>query len=138
VRTAALPDCRAAVLFDAGQSAGMHKECPINNLRSSDTYATISAFVGCLGNLTDRELSAMSNPFEDDDGNYLVLINEEAQYSLWPAFLDIPLGWKVVGPQGKRSVCLAWIDQNWTDMRPLSLVRQMEADARSGEKHKDT
>jgi MbtH protein len=72
----------------------------------------------------------MPNPFENDRGDYLVLINEEGQYSLWPAFLDIPIGWKATGPQGKRTVCLAWIDQNWTDMRPLSLVRHMEEDAR--------
>jgi len=73
----------------------------------------------------------MPNPFEDEEGEYLVLINEEGQHSLWPAFLDIPPGWKEIGPRGKRGVCLAWIDQNWTDMRPLSLVRQMQEDAQA-------
>jgi uncharacterized protein YbdZ (MbtH family) len=75
----------------------------------------------------------MTNPFEDENGEYLVLINEEGQYSLWPAFLDVPLGWRTVGPRGGRKTCLDWIDENWTDMRPLSLVRQMEEDARRRE-----
>jgi MbtH protein len=68
----------------------------------------------------------MTNPFEDEEGEYLVLVNEEGQYSLWPAFLDIPLGWTATGPRGERKTRLAWIGENWTDMRPLSLVRQME------------
>lgn len=71
----------------------------------------------------------MTNPFEDENGEYLVLVNHEGQYSLWPAFLDVPAGWTVTGPRGKRSACLTWIDEHWTDMRPLSLVRQMEEDA---------
>ena len=72
----------------------------------------------------------MTNPFEDEEAEYLVLVNDEGQYSLWPAFLDIPLGWTATGPRGLRHVCLAWIRENWTDMRPLSLVRQMEEDSR--------
>lgn len=73
----------------------------------------------------------MTNPFEDEKGEYLVLINEEGQYSLWPAYIDIPAGWRATGPKGERKTCLAWIEQNWTDMRPLSLVREMEEDARA-------
>ena len=57
---------------------------------------------------------------------YLVLVNHEGQYSLWPAFLDVPLGWTPTGPRGERQACLSWIDEHWTDMRPASLVRQME------------
>jgi MbtH protein len=72
----------------------------------------------------------VTNPFEDENGEYLVLVNEEGQYSLWPAFLDVPLGWTATGPRGRRQTCLDWIDEHWTDMRPLSLVRQMEEDAR--------
>jgi MbtH protein len=68
----------------------------------------------------------MTNPFDDEDGDFLVLINDERQHSLWPSFRDVPAGWQVVGPRGNRKVCLDWIDQNWTDMRPLSLIRQME------------
>jgi MbtH protein len=70
----------------------------------------------------------MTNPFEDENGDYFVLVNHEAQYSLWPTFREIPAGWNATGPRGKRKECLEWIDANWTDMRPASLVRAMEAD----------
>jgi uncharacterized protein YbdZ (MbtH family) len=69
----------------------------------------------------------MTNPFEDENGEYLVLVNEEQQYSLWPAFHDIPAGWSAVGPRGNRKECLSWIEANWTDMRPRSLVKAMES-----------
>lgn len=69
----------------------------------------------------------MMNPFEDDNGEYLVLVNEEQQYSLWPAFRDVPAGWSAVGPRGKRKECLSWIETNWTDMRPRSLAKAMES-----------
>ena len=67
----------------------------------------------------------MTNPFEDDNAEYLVLVNDEGQYSLWPVFCDVPSGWSVTGPRAKRQECLAWIEANWTDMRPLSLIRSM-------------
>jgi MbtH protein len=67
----------------------------------------------------------MTNPFEDESLEYLVLVNHEAQYSLWPAFKSIPAGWNAVGPRGDRKDCLAWIDSNWTDMRPKSLADEM-------------
>lgn len=70
----------------------------------------------------------MTNPFEDEDGTFLVLVNDEGQHSLWPSSLDIPAGWQPTGPRGKRDECLAFIDEHWTDMRPLSLVRRMEED----------
>jgi MbtH protein len=63
----------------------------------------------------------MTNPFDDESGTYLVLLNEEEQYSLWPAFIDVPAGWRVVHPADSRKACLEFIDSNWTDMRPKSL-----------------
>ena len=57
---------------------------------------------------------------------YLVLINHEEQYSLWPSYKPIPLGWKAVGKERTKNECLAYIDEVWTDMRPLSLRKQME------------
>lgn len=69
----------------------------------------------------------MTNPFEDENREYLVLVNHEMQYSLWPAFIEIPDGWTAVGPKGKRGECLEWIDQTWTDMRPKSLRDAMDA-----------
>ena len=68
----------------------------------------------------------MTNPFEDENGTYLVLVNDEDQHSLWPAFREIPAGWTAVGPKGKRQECLDWIEAHWTDMRPKSLIEAME------------
>jgi MbtH protein len=70
----------------------------------------------------------MTNPFDDEDGEFLVLINDEDQYSLWPTFRDVPAGWRPVGPKGARKECLDYIEANWTDMRPRSLVEQMKRD----------
>ena len=75
----------------------------------------------------------MTNPFEDENGEYCVLVNEEKQYSLWPTFREIPAGWSAVGPRGKRQECLSWIEETWTDMRPKSLVDAMEHAARERE-----
>lgn len=71
----------------------------------------------------------MSNPFEDEDGEYVALVNEEGQYSLWPTFKDIPEGWTVTGPRGARKDCLAYIEEHWTDMRPKSLIDDMNRDS---------
>ncbi|OLZ67268.1 MbtH family protein [Streptomyces sp. IMTB 2501] len=68
----------------------------------------------------------MDNPFERADGTYLVLVNDEGQHSLWPAFVEVPAGWEIVRPEGDRQSCLDYINENWTDMRPKSLVRAME------------
>ncbi|MFF4776967.1 MbtH family protein [Microtetraspora fusca] len=56
-----------------------------------------------------------------DDGEFHVVINDEEQYSIWPVGRDIPVGWRVAGPTGPKSECLAHIDAAWTDMRPRSL-----------------
>jgi MbtH protein len=69
----------------------------------------------------------MSNPFEAEDGTFHVLVNEEGQYSLWPSFIDVPAGWKIVYGSDTRAACLHYIETNWTDMRPLSLVKLMTA-----------
>lgn len=68
-------------------------------------------------------------PWDDDDDetNYHVVINHEEQYSIWPDYRDIPNGWQAVGKAGKKAECLAHIDKVWTDMRPLSLRKQMDA-----------
>jgi MbtH protein len=65
--------------------------------------------------------------FEDfpDNIEYKVVINHEEQYSLWPAGRENPLGWKDVGRTGPKKACLAYIEEVWTDMRPLSVHSQM-------------
>ncbi|GAA1081472.1 MULTISPECIES: MbtH family protein [Tsukamurella] len=61
------------------------------------------------------------NPFDEADGAFLVLVNHEDQRSLWPAFAEVPDGWRpVFGPAG-RAECLAHVETTWTDLRPLSL-----------------
>jgi MbtH protein len=70
-----------------------------------------------------------TNPFEDEDAQYFVLINDEGQHSLWPAFADVPDGWEVIFGEDGRQECLDFIEKNWTDMRPNSLIKAMEADA---------
>ena len=67
----------------------------------------------------------MTNPFEDTDATYLVLVNDENQHSLWPARLDVPAGWRVAHREDTRDACLAYIETNWTDMRPQSLIDAM-------------
>lgn len=58
---------------------------------------------------------------EQTGGKFLVLINEEEQYSLWPAQRAIPSGWRQDGASASREECLARIEEAWTDMRPRSL-----------------
>ncbi|MGF9978044.1 MbtH family protein [Viridibacillus arvi] len=63
----------------------------------------------------------MSNPFENENGIYNVLINEEGQHSLWPTFLVIPEGWSIIYWEESRQDCLEYINKNWTDLQPKSL-----------------
>ncbi|MCA8171543.1 MbtH family NRPS accessory protein [Burkholderia gladioli] len=56
--------------------------------------------------------------------HYVVVVNHEAQYSIWPAHRELPGGWKRVGEAGSKQACLDYIDETWTDMRPLSLRTQ--------------
>ncbi|MBD0674754.1 MbtH family protein [Streptomyces sp. CBMA156] len=63
----------------------------------------------------------MSNPFDNPEGRFLVLVNEEDQHSLWPAFADLPDGWTVALAETDRTSAVDHIEQHWTDMRPLSL-----------------
>ncbi|KNE81932.1 MULTISPECIES: MbtH family protein [Streptomyces] len=67
----------------------------------------------------------MTNPFEDNDGSYLVLVNEEKQHSLWPEFAPVPAGWRAVFGPESRDAALAHIEREWTDLRPASLVEAM-------------
>lgn len=63
---------------------------------------------------------------EQDDITYRVVVNHEQQYSLWAAGRELPSGWRDAGKTGTKAECLAHIEQVWTDMRPLSLRRQMD------------
>ena len=64
-------------------------------------------------------------PWERDDAAvFKVVVNDEEQYSIWPADGEPPLGWQEAGKTGSKQRCLAYIDEVWTDMRPLSLRRR--------------
>lgn len=63
----------------------------------------------------------------EDTTTYNVVINHEEQYSIWPVDREIPLGWKTAGQSGPKKECLDYINEVWTDMRPLSLRKKMEA-----------
>ncbi|MEE1797972.1 MbtH family protein [Streptomyces sp. NPDC101062] len=68
----------------------------------------------------------MTNPFDDADGSFKVLVNDEGQHSLWPAFAEVPAGWTVAYGEDTRAACLEYVEQHWTDLRPASLVRAMD------------
>jgi MbtH protein len=57
----------------------------------------------------------------EDTTIYKVVVNHEEQFSIWPAWKEIPAGWKDTGKQGPKADCLAYVKEVWTDMRPLSL-----------------
>jgi MbtH protein len=67
----------------------------------------------------------MSTPDDEDKTIYKVVVNHEEQYSIWPAQLEIPLGWKEAGKTGLKAECLEYVKTVWTDMRPLSLRKRM-------------
>lgn len=62
----------------------------------------------------------------EDQTIYKVVVNYEEQYSIWPEYREIPLGWKEAGFSGVKADCLRHIEEVWTDMRPLSLRKKME------------
>lgn len=64
---------------------------------------------------------------EEDKTVYKVVLNHEEQYSIWPADRQNPAGWRDAGKTGLKAECLAYIKEVWTDMRPLSLRKKMEA-----------
>jgi len=65
----------------------------------------------------------------EDTTIYKVVMNHEEQYSIWPAYRPNPLGWSDAGKSGTKVECLNYIKEVWTDMRPLSLRKAMEADS---------
>ncbi len=68
------------------------------------------------------------NPFDHEDALFNVLVNDEDQHCIWPSFAEVPAGWTVRLPESSRQNCIAYIETNWVDMRPRSLVAAMRAD----------
>jgi MbtH protein len=71
----------------------------------------------------------MNTDEKEDTTIYKVVVNHEEQYSIWPAHRENALGWNDAGKTGPKAECLAYIKEVWTDMRPLSLRKKMEANA---------
>jgi MbtH protein len=71
----------------------------------------------------------MGDTNESQEPHFVVVMNDEEQYSIWPAGKPIPAGWRENGPTADKQVCLDHIAKVWTDMRPLSLRKQMESAA---------
>jgi MbtH protein len=61
----------------------------------------------------------------EDKRDYTVVVNDEEQYSIWLADRELPAGWRAVANVGKKAACLKYIDDVWSDMRPLSLRQWM-------------
>jgi MbtH protein len=69
-----------------------------------------------------------SNPFDDETGEFFVVVNDEEQHALWPTFAEVPAGWRTVFGAAGRAECLAYIEEHWTDLRPKSLQLAMAAE----------
>lgn len=67
----------------------------------------------------------MTNPFDNENGIFIVLVNNEGQHTLWPTVIDVPAGWITVHEPASRQVCLDYISQTWTDVRLISLLKQL-------------
>jgi MbtH protein len=65
----------------------------------------------------------MSNPFDDPDINYTVLVNGAGQHSLWPTSVEVPAGWTIAYGPSDRGGCLDYVNENWLDIRPAATLR---------------
>ncbi|MEU9092773.1 MbtH family protein [Streptomyces sp. NPDC048428] len=68
-----------------------------------------------------------TNPFDDPEGRFTVLVNSEGQHSLWPSFAEVPGGWTIAFDENTREACLDFVETNWSDLRPRSLEASMDA-----------
>lgn len=64
----------------------------------------------------------MQNPFDNDDGQFVVVKNAKGQHALWPTFASVPGGWLTVFGAASRQACLDWTDANWPDVVPKSVA----------------
>src|SRR5450755_168080 len=95
---------------------------PARDFQQARKWRGRSAMAVSDPELRPREENGMStNPFDDPDGTFLVLVNQEDQHSLWPAFAKVPAGWVVVKEETDRQSALDYVNEHWTDMRPRSL-----------------
>lgn len=62
-----------------------------------------------------------TNPFDDENDRFLVVVDDEGHHSLWPAFVEVPAGWRAAFGEESRAKCVEFVEREWTDMRPRSL-----------------
>lgn len=74
---------------------------------------------------------------DSTEPEYQVVISVEERYSIWPTYKNIPFGWRAAGFRGTKQACLDHISTVWTDMRPLSLRRSMDAAKLNGAHRSD-
>jgi MbtH protein len=67
----------------------------------------------------------MAEQNQASEETYLVVVNDEEQYSIWREDKSVPAGWRAIGKRGPKAECLQHIEAVWTDMRPLSLRKRM-------------
>jgi MbtH protein len=92
---------------------------------SAGTFAKLKLANYILPIQSKNEEIKMNQDNTEDTTIYKVVVNGEGQYSIWPAERENALGWKDAGKSGSKPECLAYIKEVWTDMRPLSLQKQM-------------
>ena len=97
----------------------VYTDTPPHGLQKEEARVTSGAATG--GDRRDER---------EDETIYKVVFNHEEQYSIWPADRENPPGWNDAGKSGTKQECLAYIEEVWTDMRPLSLRKKMEEEAR--------
>jgi MbtH protein len=93
-----------------------------------------SGLVWTMRSNSNEEEAQMKRDETEDNTIYKVVVNHEEQYSIWPADRENPLGWNDAGKSGSKAECLAYIKEVWTDMRPLSLRKKMEAAEKNKQK----
>ncbi|MUZ75256.1 MbtH family NRPS accessory protein [Agrobacterium vitis] len=71
----------------------------------------------------------MKNPFEDDTHEFVALVNDQGQHSLWPAHFSIPAGWELAFGPESRALCIDYVNTTWTELRPTKIERAQSADA---------
>src|SRR5260370_3810972 len=125
-----------------GRVAQLVEQCPFKAWVAGSNPAALTTVFKYLENLGrvdfghPRTPRRVSTQLGRQDGTesvrmYKAVRNHEEQYSIWPADRENPLGWRDAGKSGTKEECLAYINEVWTDMRPLSLRKKMEQQSES-------
>lgn len=123
---------RGADLHGANLAGVVLLDCDLTGANLRDADLTGAAVLGSRteGLVTTgaktQGYTVLSSDEREDNTIYMAVVNHEEQYSLWPAHRELPLGWNNAGKTGPKAEVLAWIEEVWTDMRPLSLRKKMQ------------